>query len=855
MPKYQDAVGFLLELRSEINEDWFSRVVDLAIQLNGTAASEEDFQEIWLYLLRAKSYVAQAASVPPLSGASQSGIAPVFLEKISDFENFKKLSPSLNLIFDKKITLVFGKNGSGKSSICQALKTLASPIKPINPLHNVREQSPTSPAFEYQFRGWTNPSKWNETAGYGSQSQFIKYFDSTVAISNTTGNMRAENTVEVSVFRLELFDFCRSIVSLFQQSSINKIQQNRNTITLEMQGIVSRLTTFVNTQVEPFISWKPESSLILEDWLKSLAPFGAIEASEIVTLENELTQVKSAATEQGRLTLQAQLNIVKQSKQKLVDFHTDCKDNLLSELQSKEVSLQQKNSAMMELSKGAFPIGVEPSAHNELIHSAAKLTSYSETETCPLCLQTLSENAKKLFNAYHKHLTSTIQSEVNALSQELSQGISHQEKIRTFQSLDMSLILNICQPDFIDGLIFLVEAIKASVPQKDQPQSQGNALLYSRYTELFSYIERFGYLEIQLEETLKMAKESGEKLAVKSQKLQGRIATLRANQALQGEMNNLLAVCNKSSEHTQQVSKFNGIDFTSLYRKLTLKGKEAHADLVLGTFENKLDAEYISMSGMNLSQLGVKLATKGSDQEITITPNIGSAPVHRVLSEGEQKIHSLAVFMAEAMAHPYQMLVFDDPVTSFDYNYVSNFCERIRDFIRSQPNTQMVVLTHNWDFFVNLQTTLNRSGFNNSLSIQVLEDCSTTAEYIEKWDDLYQQIHSIVNALVEPTAEEKEKVSGLMRRLIERLTNSYIFNEQRHQYKIKALQDSNFHQFTKIVPLLEGEANELKDLYSNLSPPEHDDVRNYYTTKSRLQFKNWFDRVVAVKITVESRRV
>jgi len=855
VPKYQDAVGFLLELRSEINEDWFSRIVDLAIQLNGTPASEQDLQEIWLYLLRAKSYVAQAASVSPLNGVSQNGIAPVFLEKISDFENFKKLSPSLNLIFDKKITLVFGKNGSGKSSICQALKTLASPIKPVNPLHNVREQSQISPAFEYQFRGWTNPSKWNETVGYGSQSQFIKYFDSTVAISNTTGDLRAENTVEVSVFRLELFNFCRSIASLFQQFTNDKIQQNKNTITLEMQGIVSRLTTSVNTQVEPFISWKPESSLIFEYWLKSLPLFGAIEASEIVTLENELKQVKSAATEQGRLALQAQLNIVKQSKQKVVNLHTVCKENLLPELQSKEVSLQQKKSAMIELSKGAFPIGVEPSAHNELIHSGAKLTSYSETESCPLCLQALSENSKNLFNAYHKHLTSTIQSEVNSLSQELSQGISHQEKIRTFQLLDVSLILNICQPDFIDGLIILVEAIKTSVPQKGQPQSQGDVLLYNRHTELFSYIERFGYFEIQLEETLKTAKESGEKLEGKTQELQGRIATLRAAQVLHGEMNNMLATCNKSSEHTEQVSKFNDINFTSLYRKLTLKGKEAHTDLVLGTFENKLAAEYISMSGMNLSQLGVKLATKGSDQDITITPNIGSSPVHRVLSEGEQKIHSLAVFMAEAMAHPYQMLVFDDPVTSFDYNYVSNFCERIRDFIRSQPNTQMVVLTHNWDFFVNLQTTLNRSGFNNSLSIQVLEDCSTTAVYIEKWDDLYQQIDSIVNALAEPTAEEKEKVSGLMRRLIERLTNSYVFNEQRHQYKIKALQESNFHQFTKIVPLLEGEANELKDLYSNLSPPEHDDVRNYYTAKSRFQFKNWFNRIVAVKITVESRRV
>lgn len=854
MPRYQDATGFLLELRSEISEGWFSRISDLSIQLNGAPASETDLQDIWLYLIKEKNYVTQAAPVQPATGLTQNGISPVFLERISNFENFKKLSPTLGLNFDKKITLVFGKNGAGKSSICQAFKILSSPVKPDNPFHNVRLESTSLPSFEYQFQGWQNSAKWVESTGFGSQSQFIKYFDSTVAISNITGNMKAENSVEVSVFRLELFDFCRSIVSSFQQFSNNKISQDRSVIANEMQGALSRLTNFVNTQVEPFISWTPESSVNLENWLKSLPPFSEKELAEISNLENELKQVQSATTDQGKLALEVQLGLVKRTRQALADFDLTCKECSLSDLQNKELALQQKISAIMELSKGAFPNGVDPKTHNELIHLVAETTLYLEAETCPLCLQTLSDKAKILFKSYHEHLASTIQAEINSLNQDLAQAITQQEKIRTFQLLDLSLIENISQPEFIPGMTKLVDDIKAAIPQSSQPQSHGNALLFNRHGELLSYIEKLGTLEAQFERTLTTAQENGNQLIVKAQDLQNRIATLRANQALHGEMQVLLAICKKASIHAPHVSKLNSIDFPSLYRKLTLKGKEAHADLVLGTFESKLNSEYISLSGMNLSQLGVKLATKGSEQDITITSNIGRTPVHRVLSEGEQKIHALAVFMAEAMAHPYQMLVFDDPVTSFDYNYVSNFCERIRDFIRTQPNTQMVVLTHNWDFFVNLQTTLNRSGLNNHLSIQVLEDCATVAEYIENWDDLCQKIELIVNASLEPAAEEKERMSGLMRRLIERLTNSYVFNEQRHQYKNKSLPVSEFHKFTKIVPLLESEASELRDLFSSLSPPEHDDVRNFYTSKSRLQFKNWYDRIIAVKNAVEGRR-
>lgn len=210
--------------------------------------------------------------------------------------------------------------------------------------------------------------------------------------------------------------------------------------------------------------------------------------------------------------------------------------------------------------------------------------------------------------------------------------------------------------------------------------------------------------------------------------------------------------------------------------------------------------------------------------------------------------------MCEAVTRPQQILVFDDPVTSFDYNYVSNFCERLRDLVRNQPETQIIVLTHNWDFFVNLQTVLNKSGFNNQLSVQVLENCSTVSEYSDKWDELCQQIEALLSSVDEPSQTEKERLSGLMRRLIERLTNSYVFNEQRHQYKVKSLPVSDFQNFTKIVPLLANEAYQLSDLYSRLSPTEHDDIRMFYTTKTKAQYSTWYQEIILIKNAVEARR-
>ncbi|PBQ06356.1 hypothetical protein CCL17_02195 [Pseudomonas congelans] len=130
------------------------------------------------------------------------------------------------------------------------------------------------------------------------------------------------------------------------------------------------------------------------------------------------------------------------------------------------------------------------------------------------------------------------------------------------------------------------------------------------------------------------------------------------------------------------------------------------------------------------------------------------------------------------------------------------------------------------------------------------------AEYVEKWEDLCSQIDGYIIPQIEISPEDKSKLSALLRRLVERLTNSYVFNEQRHQYKIRTLQVSNFKDFVKLVPLLPAEADRLKDLYANLSPLEHDEVRNYYySTKSIYQFSTWYNEIKTIKASVEGRRI
>ena len=268
---------------------------------------------------------------------------------------------------------------------------------------------------------------------------------------------------------------------------------------------------------------------------------------------------------------------------------------------------------------------------------------------------------------------------------------------------------------------------------------------------------------------------------------------------------------------------------------------------------DRLNSEYLSLTEMDMEAFGVGLKRTGVDARVTVQPNICGEEIGDVLGEGELRVHALALFFAELESCSQSVLVFDDPISSFDYNYISNYCTRLREFVLAHPERQIIALTHNWEFFVNLQTTLNRGGLNNDISVQVIENCSTVESYSENVDQLRDEVETILSSPGEPSRAKKFELAGKMRILIECVVNTYVFNNQRHQYKQKSQPVSVFQDYTKVVPLLQSEATELGNLYSGLSVPEHDDPRNAFVQTNKAAFKTRYGRITAIAEAVKNR--
>jgi len=62
--------------------------------------------------------------------------------------------------------------------------------------------------------------------------------------------------------------------------------------------------------------------------------------------------------------------------------------------------------------------------------------------------------------------------------------------------------------------------------------------------------------------------------------------------------------------------------------------------------KTRLNAEYKTLAEKDMATFGVMLARKGTEAAVTVLPQIGGKEIEGVLSEGEQRVHALALFFA-----------------------------------------------------------------------------------------------------------------------------------------------------------------------------------------------------------------
>jgi len=842
MPKHPDAVGYLNDLAIEINEAWFRMICDLVASIGVSGLDQLTLETLIALYTEKASYI---GIQPTLSPAAVAGTAVPAdsLEQLSGFMNFKLLDDALDVSFKKRITLIFGANGSGKSSLCESLKVLATPEQPTRPLENVRVTGVAGPTFRFKFKSDSASQTWTPAAGYGSRRAAIKYFDTAIAIQNVTNSVEPGRIIVLTPFKLHVFEWAKVITTKFREA-LQKVQfENASRLTQALLAIRTDFSMFkgsVLATIEDNTVSNLTSQIKLGEDFKDKKLLGEKQVSA--------AELEKATSEEGLKLLRAEHRELEYLLKDLNTLLTSAAKLWELKPSNKAKALMEKQTAQEVLAKDVIPEDSDLDHLLDLLRAASPLCKMNEAagHVCPLCKRDLGTPEVELFKLYHALLVGVLEEEITTIKADINKA---HEIVKAIGQIDLK-DWNKCKT--IPEEILTVakngsDIILASCNIDNEPTTEAKAELESLKLLAETWTTQLKSKETAIETAAKGRDELVKELVI----LRAEIGPLEYAQTIANQLPTLKEAQLRVAESQFWNSKLPA--FTHVLKRITEKLKEAHKDLVVADFERRLDAEYKALAEKDMSAFGVKLVSKGAEATLTVLPQIGGNNIEGVLSEGEQRLHALALFFAELDTSKESVFVFDDPVSSFDYNYIGNYCVRLRDFTLKFPTRQIIVLTHNWEFFVQLQTTINQSGLNAHLSVQILENCTLVSDYTDKLDDIKSDISTILAAAGEPSKPKKEELAGKMRRLIEAVVNTHVFNSQRHQYKQKSQEITAFPSFTKVVALLPTEAIALRDLYAKLSITEHDDPRTAYVNTDKAMFQTRYDQILAIERAIQAR--
>jgi recombinational DNA repair ATPase RecF len=842
MARYPDAVGHLRDLATEVDQPWFSFLCDYSIARGNTSLDAQKLANLLEVYLGKETYT--SATTPPTNAVVNTPVVQSDkLQRLFAFKNFKLLSETLDVNFTKPITVIFGTNGSGKSSLFEGIKVLANPELPSRPVKNLRAQVSTPSEFQYQFDCDPFPHTWTEAMGHGPLSMTIKYFDSSVAMRNVKVAVEPERIIEVTPFKLSLFETLTGHITTFRKELHLLQSMNIMELTLASQSVRVAFQKYPSTTASNFAD---RSLALIEADIKVGEQFTGQDL--LVAKTADLKELTRATSSEGLTALRTEHRDLKSLISSLGEIHTLATSGWALNLAETASLLVQKRMEQRAIAEAFIPKGVALETFMALLEVTSVVCPLAEAKghSCPLCQRELGEYEVELFRRYHELLNGLIEKDIETLQTSLARAEEHLTGISKIRPELWTELVTI-PPDLIVEAIDVTKAILADSSAVRDPSPESLAALLS----LDTLMKKISALAETKKSTIEAAAAGRTALSSQLTALQQEVDQLEYANAVAKDLDKFKAV-------EQKMKLANYWDetvaiFPPLLRKVTTKAKTAYIDLVVSDFETRLNAEYLSLAERDMASFCVKLTQRGSDSSVTMLPQVGGQDIVDVLSEGEQTIHALALFFAELETCSHCVLVFDDPIASFDYNYSENFSNRLATFCKSHPQRQVIVLTHSWECFVQLQMAMKRVSLFEQSSIQVLEGCRQLSEYSEKLTVLKSQITAILSMSGEPSPEQKESLAGKLRRLVETVVNTLVFNNERHQFKQKLQSTSNFETYTKVTPITLHEAAELKELFSKLSHAEHDDPMNDYTTTSKAVFQTRFDHILAIAAAIESR--
>ncbi|MDN7127040.1 AAA family ATPase [Pseudidiomarina sp. 1APR75-33.1] len=608
---------------------------------------------------------------------------------IGEIEGIDALAPRCPLPFSQKLSVVYGSNGSGKSGYARILKKVCGKANATELQPNVFKTAPDRRqcTVTASVDGDEKTFVWQVNSSPVEELAPVDIFDS------QTGLFYIDKEQDVSYLPNEVALF-EQLVTVFQRLQ-QKLKAEKEQISTKLparpneygdskyvKGMFERLKhdTDVGT-VEGFFKFSDDDVNSLKQLEERLTDSPVDLATKKTQRVNQLKGLLKHINNAAGAVSQVSINDLQQLEQDAQNKRRIAKqaaDTIVNETSFNGFG-NDTWKAMWEAARKYSDNNAYPEANYPVVEDGAK---------CVLCEQELDGSAKQRLVKFEDYVTGELESSATAAEKVLEKALAELPQLPNEQQLVTSL--QAAQLDESQWLpIFRSiwdEIEKVTINEKDPDRESHKH--YDLPPETFQGIQSLiDTLELQIEQHHRDA-ENFDKAALSLQinELKSKRWASAYIEAIKEEIS-----CLQKKREIDEWLK--SVNTTAISREA---GRVSEI-LVTDAFVDRFNKELKLLGAAKVNVELVKTKTKHGRVQHKIQlnglhPHYNRSKALNILSEGEQRIVSLAAFLADVTSKPNSApFIFDDPISSLDQSYEEHTAKRL---VSLSEERQVIVFTH-----------------------------------------------------------------------------------------------------------------------------------------------------------------
>ena len=608
------------------------------------------------------------------------------LDSIGNIQGIANLAPKSPLKFGQKnLVVIYGHNGSGKSSYSKIIKSFSGKSRTPDLSSNVFFDIPKnqSCAIDYSYASDTHSIIWDVKDGPIDILRAIDIFDT----EESNQYLGKEKTITYTPKLIKVFEELAKSCDLI-----------KNQLVLEQQNLVSALPDVPSeySQTEYAIIYKSLKWNIKESELHKLITWTTEDEAELNLINERLkeldpiTRVKEIKATKIQLdSLLLKINQVMKS----YSFQN------LDALFKIKLKIDQKKKIAEEAAKintKGLIDGVGSDTWKAMWEAARAYSTEKaypnfkfpvlQEAKCVLCQQDLLGDTKERLASFEEFVQGTLEQDVKQMEKAYQSMVNSLASIPKTEEIKTLCIASKLTDEWYNYLVpFFNDA------QIIRDKIRTNELSTETINKLPNIEENFGKLKnysLSLEEQAilfeKDAQQFDRPMAI-TKKLNHEMKKWISQQSVQ---------INKEIERLKLIQQYDGLISLTNSRPISTKASSIAEEIITESFVSRFNAELnkLGANKIRVELVKAKMAKGTPYHKIQLKSAKYNLPIDTVLSEGERRIVTLAAFLADVINKPYHApFIFDDPISSLDQSWEEKTIERL---IELSQTRQVIVFTH-----------------------------------------------------------------------------------------------------------------------------------------------------------------